>query len=38
MVLQIYTVGDDCNHCKALIAWLEQRGIAYNLVDVTQYP
>lgn len=37
MVLQIYTVGDDCECCKKLIEWLEHRGIEYNLVDVTQY-
>jgi arsenate reductase-like glutaredoxin family protein len=37
MVLQIYSVGDDCECCKKLIAWLEQRGIPYQVVDVTQY-
>ncbi len=37
MVLQIYTVGDDCEHCKKLIAWLEKRGIKYQIVDLTKY-
>lgn len=37
MVLQIYTLGDNCEHCIKLIEWLEQRGIKYNLVDLTKY-
>lgn len=36
MVLTIYTT-DNCSHCQATIKWLEDRGIDYQIVNLSNY-
>lgn len=37
MILQLYTLGEDCQCCNKLQKWLDERGIRYNVVDLTKY-